>query len=128
MQHVVSNPTPPFKLAGTDLEVHQVPSWADNLIWLIVDPTSKQAAAVDGPEADSVEAYAEANGLTVSAILNTHTHGDHIGINRAYGKKGRLESMRVIGARSRTKDIPGLTEGVGEGDTFDLFGAEVRVL
>ena len=82
MNHVVTQPRPPFASASGQLEVHQVPSWRDNLVWLLVDVQTREAAAVDGPEAETALAYCERHGLRLTTILNTHTHGDHIGINR----------------------------------------------
>lgn len=119
MQHVVSQPTPPFKSHTGALEVHQIPAWQDNLIWLIAYG-NKQAAVVDGPEADAVLDYCAAHGLTLTTVLNTHTHGDHVGINRALAERGLLEGMQVIGPARAAADVPGLTRGVDDGDTVTL--------
>lgn len=125
MEHAVRVPNPPHPLPGNQLVVHQVPAWQDNLVWLIAHPATGQAAVVDGPDASVVPA-AEALGLTLTTILNTHTHPDHVGINHALGPK--LDSMRVIGPASRASDIPGLTDPVEDGDRFELFGAPVEAL
>ncbi|MCA9640982.1 MAG: MBL fold metallo-hydrolase, partial [Myxococcales bacterium] len=119
MQHVVSQPTPPFKSHSGALEVHQIPAWQDNLIWLIAYG-NKQAAVVDGPEADAVLAYCEAHDLTLTTILNTHTHGDHVGINRALAERGLLDGVQVIGPARAAGDVPGLTRGVDDGDSVTL--------
>jgi hydroxyacylglutathione hydrolase len=128
MQHVVTSPRPPFSAAGGRLTVHQIPAWQDNLIWLIVCNETGEVAAVDGPEAGPVLAYIEANGLTLTAIFNTHTHGDHIGINRDLQERGLLEGLRVVGSAARAAEIPGITEPVGEGDVVRLGGFEGRVM
>jgi glyoxylase-like metal-dependent hydrolase (beta-lactamase superfamily II) len=48
------------------------------------DPVSKQAIVVDpGDEADKVLRALRRHGLTCKAILNTHTHIDHVGANQA---------------------------------------------
>jgi len=126
--HVVTHPTPPFSIARGQLEVHQVPAWEDNLIWLLVDPVTRQAVAVDGPEATPVLAYCDHHGLTLHGILNTHTHGDHIGINRALEDVGLLHGLRVVGCRARADEVPGITESVDEGDTVTVGQAEALVL
>jgi len=51
MDHVVRTPTPPFATRSGRLAVHQIPAWRDNLIWLLVDTETREAAAVDGPPA-----------------------------------------------------------------------------
>lgn len=126
MQHVVTSPYAPFDTASGALRIHQVLAWQDNLVWLIVDANGR-AAAVDGPEADSVLAYCEQAGLELTTILNTHTHPDHIGINTDLAERGRLAEMRVVGSKTPAVKIPGQTERVGDGDSFDLFGQTVQV-
>lgn len=128
MDHVVTRPTPPFSLASGRLMVHQIPAWQDNLIWLLVDPETGDAAAIDGPEAEPVLTYCEANGLRLTTIFNTHTHGDHIGINRALERAGRLAELRVVGSAKVASSVPGLTEAVTDGDRVSFGGIEGRVL
>ena len=80
MSHVVTTPQPPFLSRSGALRVHQIPAWQDNLIWLIECTTTGHVAVVDGPEAEPVLAYLQTHRLSLHAIFNTHTHGDHIGI------------------------------------------------
>ena len=127
MKHVVSRPRPPTPIKGTDLMVHQVPSWQDNLVWLISAPNG-ETAAVDGPEAESALTYCRENGLRLTTVLNTHTHPDHIGINRDLARRGLLSTMRVVGSAVRAADIPGLTEAVHDGDHVVFGGATGAVL
>lgn len=117
MQHVVTRPTPPFRSADGRLEVHQVPAWQDNLIWIAVCTKTREAAAVDGPEAEGVLAYCAANDLHLTTILNTHTHPDHVGINHDLERRGSLDALRVFGPKRKASDVPGLTDPVDEGST-----------
>jgi hydroxyacylglutathione hydrolase len=128
MEHVVTAPRAPFVTADGQLEVHQLPAARDNLVWLLRPVGSSEVAAVDGPDAAGALAYCEERGWRLTTILNTHTHGDHVGINRDLAKRGLLEGMRVVGAAATRDAIPGLTEAVGEGDTVLLGGATARVL
>lgn len=128
MDHVVRKPTAPFRTRSGKLEIHQIPAWQDNLIWLVVSTATGQAAAVDGPEAGGVLAYCEAQGIELTAILNTHTHFDHIGINRDLEARGALATMRVVGPKRAAPDVPGLGEPVDEGDRVALGGVEGRVM
>jgi hydroxyacylglutathione hydrolase len=128
MDHVVTRPTPPFSLASGRLVVHQIPAWRDNLIWLLVDPDTGEAAAVDGPEAAPVLGYCAANGLRLTTIFNTHTHADHIGINRALERQGRLGEVRVVGSAKVASAVPGLTQAVSDGDRVTFGSVEGVVL
>ncbi len=128
MQHVVTRPTPPFTSADGRLTVHQVPAWIDNLVWLLVCNETGHAAVVDGPEAGPTLEYCDAHGIGLQTILNTHTHGDHVGINNDLRRRGRLDGMSVVGPSRRADDVPGLTLAVDEGDTVHVGAVEGRVM
>jgi hydroxyacylglutathione hydrolase len=127
MKHVVTHPTEPFNSANGRIQVHQIPSATDNLIWLIV-AEGGEAAAVDGPEAGSVLSYCAAKGFRLTTILNTHTHGDHIGINMDLEKRGMLSALRVVGPSRARDDVPGITEPVDDGDAVEFGGVRADVL
>jgi len=128
LAHVVTDPVAPFPVAGGRLMVHQVPAWQDNFIWLLADSQTGEAAAVDGPEAEPALAYCRTHGLQLTTILNTHTHGDHIGINRALQRIGQLDDMRVVGPAKVADSVPGLTEPVDDGDSVVFRGVTGQVL
>lgn len=128
MNHVVTVPTPPFRTADGRLEVHQVPVWQDNLVWIAVCTATGDAAAVDGPEADAVLAYCAAHDLRLTTILNTHTHMDHVGINHQLARSGALGRYRVFGPRRKAADVPGLTDPVDEGSKARVGDVELDVL
>lgn len=117
MAHTVTQPRPPIPSTSGKLEVHQIPAAEDNLIWLLVDTATREAAAVDGPDAGAVLEYCQAHGIELTTIFNTHTHFDHIGINADLKKRGLLASLRVVGYEGSRDAIPGLTEPVEDGDT-----------
>lgn len=124
MPHVVSRPNGPFALGG--IQVHQVPVGDDNLVWVLV--RDGRAAVVDGPaDAGPVLALCEQVGARLEAVLNTHTHGDHVGINRDLERRGLLSGLRVVGPAGARADVPGLTEPVDEGDRVELFGEVAEV-
>ena len=127
MQHVVTDPTSPFTSRSGRLTVHQVPVWMDNLVWLVVD-SEKNAAAVDGPEAGPVLDYCAAHGLTLTTILNTHTHGDHVGINSDLERRGLLASIEVVGPRRAQDQVPGIKTPVDDGDTVTFGGVSGQVM
>ncbi len=102
--------------------------WQDNLVWLLVDNETKEAAAVDGPEAGPALDYCVATGLHLTTVINTHTHGDHVGINADLGRRGQLDDTRVIGSRRAMADVPGIDEPVDDGDVVTFGGVEGRVM
>lgn len=128
MEHVVTKPTPPFTTSSGALEVHQIPAWKDNLVWLAVCTETREAAAVDGPEAQSVLDYCAAKGLSLTTILNTHTHMDHVGINHELKRLGKLDGLRVFGPRRKASDVPGLTDPVDDGDAATVGRVRFEVL
>lgn len=128
MQHVVTLPAPPLRSSSGRLEIHLVPVWQDNLVWLILPADSDEAWAVDGPEAGPVLSACSALGRRLTGVLNTHTHHDHIGINRDLHERGALSAMQVVGSRRPADPIPGQTRAVDRGDRVEIGGVEGRVL
>lgn len=61
------------------LRLSPLPALADNYIWLLADPARATALVVDPGEAAPVLDALAAQGLTLTAILLTHHHPDHIG-------------------------------------------------
>jgi hydroxyacylglutathione hydrolase len=127
MSHAVTAPIAHLTSGDGTLLAQAVPVWRDNLAWVIWSPDGKDAAVVDAPEANGVLAQCVALGRPLTTIFNTHTHPDHIGINRDLAKRGLLDAIRVEGAEARRADIPGLTRGLVEGDTVHLGAATGRV-
>lgn len=68
----------------------QIPSGGDrNYGYLVGCEDTKKAAVIDpSPEPKPCYKQAKKLGLTVEYVINTHTHGDHIGGNRFFKKKG----------------------------------------
>lgn len=128
MKHVVSVPTKPFRPAHGGFEVHQIPAWEDNLVWLFVCKQTGATAVIDGPDAAATLPYLDAHGLKLTHVLNTHTHGDHIGINRDLAQRGLLDELKVIGPAKTAKDVPGITQAVSEGDEIRVGAFRARVM
>ena len=100
-------------------EIVLVPALSDNYVYLAHDPDSGATAVVDPAEAEPVEAALDARGWTLTHILNTHHHGDHIGGNAALVARF---SPILIGPASETARIPNMDITVDEGDTVDIAG------
>jgi hydroxyacylglutathione hydrolase len=61
------------------LDVRPIPAFQDNYIWLLRGSDPRAVAVVDPGDAAPVLALLAAEGLTLSAILATHHHADHVG-------------------------------------------------
>jgi hydroxyacylglutathione hydrolase len=99
------------------MDIVPIPVLQDNYSYLVIDESSGEAAIVDCAEPDPVLAEVERRGVRLTTILSTHHHWDHIGGNEALLAKLTLRVYGYAGDRDR---IPGLTDGLNEGD-------EVRV-
>ncbi len=129
MKHCVTKPKSPFATRDGRLRVFQIPAASDNLVWVVACTATGEAAIVDGPPiVDGVLALLESEGLRLAAVLNTHTHFDHVGINKALADRGLLGGVRVYGPAAAAKDVPGLTDPVTEGDAVRVGEVEGRVL
>lgn len=106
------------------LSVSPIPAFQDNYLWLLTQEGSEQAAIVDPGDADPVLAVVDERGLTLSAILCTHHHGDHVGgVARLLE---RFPGIPVYGPVSER--IPGCTHPLKEGDTLTVLDQTFRVL
>lgn len=117
---------PPSENASSDalLEIVTIPCLRDNYAYLVISPDGGAAALVDAPEAAPIKAVLDRRGLVLTDLLITHHHDDHIGAVDAL----TTPDTRVIGAQADVHRLPPLDLAVADGDRFDLFGAEVRVM
>jgi hydroxyacylglutathione hydrolase len=95
------------------LKVLIVPAFQDNYLWLIHD--GKHAAVVDPGDAAPILAALETHRLSLSAILLTHHHADHVG-----GVPVLLQRYDVPVFGPRREAIQQITHPLGEGDTITL--------
>ena len=100
-----------------------VPCLTDNYAFLVHDAATGQTALVDAPEAAPIRAELDRRGWTLSDILITHHHDDHVqGLDPLRG------DARVIGARADAHRLPRLDSEVAEGDTLTVCGQRVEVI
>jgi hydroxyacylglutathione hydrolase len=106
--------------------ISPLPAFDDNYIWLLRAPGSTGAAVVDpGDEVPVLDALGR-DGLTLTAILITHHHGDHTG--GVADLVAAFPEVQVIGPRDPR--IRHLTRTVGEGDLVALpgFAESLKIL
>jgi hydroxyacylglutathione hydrolase len=99
------------------MKIIQIPLLRDNYGYLLICEQTKEAAIIDPSEAEPVLRRAEQEPIAVKAILNTHHHRDHTGGNDTILQQQKL---RVYGHKSDASRIPGLTDGVDEGDAIKI--------
>jgi hydroxyacylglutathione hydrolase len=107
------------------LRVELLPLLSDNYAYLLLDETTGTSAVVDPAEARPVAAALEERGRKLDVILCTHHHGDHIGGN---GELKKRYGCRIVGAEADRRRIPGMDQGVREGDTVEIGETLFRVL
>ncbi len=90
---------------------------SDNYGVLLHDSDSGATASVDAPEAAPVEAALKSTGWTLTDILVTHHHHDHIGGIEALRTKYKC---RVVAPADEAAKIPAVDETVREGDTVKV--------
>ncbi len=88
-----------------------------NFNYLIACPQTGDALAIDPLDYPKCLAAAAEQGWTITQILNTHEHGDHIGGNRGVVK---ATGAKVIAHRNARDTIPNMDQGVGAGDLIKV--------
>lgn len=109
--------------------IDALPAFDDNYIWVIINRELKTCAIVDPGEAPVVINYLKQHGLTLTAILITHHHGDHVnGVQEVldykqvpvYGPSN--ESIHTVDHKLNDNDIVQLDEIQAEFKAIELPG------
>lgn len=106
------------------LDIRQIPVLSDNYVYLIRDEDSGAVGVVDPAVAKPVLDEAARLGWTITHILNTHHHGDHVGGNKEIQA---ATGCTIVGPRADRDRIPGIQIEVGDGDTYAFGAAEAQV-
>ena len=107
------------------LIVHLLPALSDNYIYLLQADDGKTVGLVDPGDAAVAIKALERRDLTLTHILITHHHHDHVGGNATL--KERYNPI-IIGPKAEQDKIPTLDRTVSEGDRFDVGGHRVSVI
>jgi hydroxyacylglutathione hydrolase len=107
------------------IEIRQFPCRSDNFGVLVHDGDSGVTISIDAPEEAPILAALEETGWTLTHILTTHHHGDHVAANEAL--KQRF-GAQIIGPQKEREKIPGIDRAVTGGDRFALGGIDVEVI
>jgi hydroxyacylglutathione hydrolase len=107
------------------IEIRQFSCRSDNFGVLVHDGDSGVTVSIDAPEEAPILAALEETGWTLTHILTTHHHGDHVAANEAL--KQRF-GAQIIGPQKEREKIPGIDRAVAGGDRFALGGIDVEVI
>ena len=107
------------------LRIERIPTFGDNYTYLIVCEKTGEAAVVDAPEDEPVFRRVDETGTKVVKILSTHHHPDH---SMANPKLAERYSAPVFGHASDAGRLPGLTDGLEEGDVVSVGEHQARIL
>ena len=106
-------------------EIRLFPCLSDNFGYLIHDPATKATASIDAPEAGPIIKALEHEGWTLTDILVTHHHADHVG--GIAELKGKFK-CRVVAPHDKGTAIALVDERVKEGATVTVGNLTARVL
>jgi hydroxyacylglutathione hydrolase len=107
------------------LRIERIPTMGDNYTYLAICDETQEAAIIDAPEEDPVVQRVEATGAKVKLILSTHHHYDHSMANPQLAER---YGVPVIGHVSDAERLPGMTDGVDEGDKIRFGNQIARIL
>jgi hydroxyacylglutathione hydrolase len=106
-------------------EIRTFTCLSDNFGYLIHDAATKATASIDAPEAAAIIKALEREGWTLTDVLITHHHHDHVGgvaeLKQKYG-------CRVVGPYDKTTKIASVDLRVGNSDVVKVGNLLARVL
>jgi hydroxyacylglutathione hydrolase len=105
------------------IQISALPAFTDNYIWLLQDHRTQRCAVVDPGDAAPVQAWLEAHpAWTLSDILITHHHHDHVG---GVEHLKSLTGAKVYGPAS--ENIPGRDVALKDDDKVSVLGWDFDV-
>ena len=98
---------------------------SDNFGVLVHEAESGTTITIDAPAEEPILAALDEAGWTLTHVLTTHHHGDHVEANEALKARFHVE---VIGPEKEKMKIPGIDRAVSGGQTIDVGGIAVEVI
>lgn len=103
-------------------EIACVPAFSDNYHWLA--KIGGDVAVVDPGDGLACLDAADALGWTITHVLNTHWHPDHVGGNLAVKD---ATGAAILGPAPEADKIPGIDHTLDEGDRISFGGAHADI-
>ncbi|XP_064647645.1 hydroxyacylglutathione hydrolase, mitochondrial-like [Lineus longissimus] len=105
------------------MKIRLLPALQDNYMYLLIDETSKECAAVDPVEPEKIQAAVKEEGVKLTTVLTTHHHWDHAGGNENLVKL--FTDLDVCGGDDR---IGALNHKVNHGDQLKVGSLDIQCL
>lgn len=106
-------------------ELVTIPCLQDNYAFLLNDDRDGTTLLVDVPEAGPISNMLTLKGWTLSHVLLTHHHWDHVdGLNELL----KLHPAKVIGSQADKDRLPSLDIPISEGDELQIGQMSAQVL
>jgi hydroxyacylglutathione hydrolase len=105
-------------------QIHAFLCLQDNIGVLIHDPNTGACAAIDAPEEGPILTALAQTGWTLSDILVTHRHSDHV---QAVDALKRRTGCRVVAPAKAREAVPSADVLVAEGDVVSVGGLKARI-
>jgi len=109
----------------TSLMIEQFTCRQDNFGVILHDPLTGETASIDAPDGSVITDRLRQNGWSLTHLFITHHHPDHV---EGLATLAQAYSPKVIGPEAEAGKISGLTQTVGDGDTFEFAGRTVKVI
>src|ERR1700676_2169858 len=106
-------------------EIRMFPCLTDNFGYLIHDPETKATPSIDAPEAGPIIRALEREGWTLTDILITHHHHDHVG---GVAELKQKYKCRVVAPHDRSTTTSHVHLRAGQGEVVKVGSLLARVL
>lgn len=107
------------------LDLVTIPCLSDNYAFVLHNADTGDTTLIDAPEAAPIQEALDARGWTLTEVLLTHHHWDHV--DGLPDLRDRY-APRVIGAAADAHRLPPLDLEVTEGSDLTLCGAPAQVI
>src|SRR5450631_3963915 len=108
------------------VHIHQFICRTDNFGVLIHDSVAGATASIDAPDAAAILAGLDERGWTLTDILVTHRHGDHV--DGIPGLKARFPKARVVAPAKEAAQIGNVDVAVSQGDNVAVGAVQATVI
>lgn len=106
--------------------IEQFSCLSDNFGVLIHDPATKATATIDAPDGEAVLAALARRGWTLTHILLTHHHADHV--QGVPALRAAFPKALVTGPAKEAARIEGLDVKLSEGDRIEVGSLAARII
>jgi len=109
----------------TSLILEQFTCRQDNFGVILHDQLTGETASIDAPDGSRIADRLAQNDWKLTHLFITHHHPDHV---EGIPSLAKAWSLKIVGPADEAAKISGLTEAVGDGDTFEFAGRTVKVI